>query len=291
MRVKNLLGDEGKLEDDYWLPAAGMVFHLGPDMKVRLNYGKTRTRPIFREKAPYPNENYALGLIESGNPDLRTTSIDNYDLRWEWFTGPGEVLSASFFWKDLQDPIEKHFVQGRYNGEITWGNVPRGRIIGLEAEVQKRLDFIGKPFQGLSVGANFTRLWSEMDFDSTALINRGEGMEKTHPVQGAADYVLNANIQYSNESAGLSAAVFLCLIGPRIAFLPTDATPPAVDYTRANLNCTLEKKFGSRLSVKATGKNLLNPEYKTGHQFKDVDYYREKYYKGITVSLSAGLRF
>lgn len=290
MHIENLIAQEGNLREHYWLPAAGLIFHLGSDMKVRLNYGKTRTRPIFREKAPYPNENYALGLIESGNPDLKTTSIDNYDLRWEWFTGPGEVLTAGLFVKVLHDPIEKSFVLGTSNGEMTWQNVPHAQVIGIEAEVQKKLDFIANAFRDFSMGLNFTKLWTEMDFDSAALITRGD-MDKTHPVVGAADFIVNSNFQYSNEDLGLSAAVFFWLIGPRIAFIPSEGTPPAVDFARSNLNCTVEKKIIPRLSVKVTGKNLLNQEYRAGHEFKGARYYRNRYTKGAGVSLSVKLQF
>ena len=76
--------------------ALSSVYELKEDMNLRLAYGKTLARPTFREIALVPVFDFMGGDILIGNPDLEVTSIDNYDLRWEWFPEAGEVLAAVF---------------------------------------------------------------------------------------------------------------------------------------------------------------------------------------------------
>ncbi|HBX66917.1 MAG TPA: hypothetical protein DEG32_12480, partial [Balneolaceae bacterium] len=71
------------------------------NMNIRVAYTKTVARPTFRELAPYITFDFVGGLLFQGNENLKRTLITNYDLRWELFTGPGEILAVSGFYKEL----------------------------------------------------------------------------------------------------------------------------------------------------------------------------------------------
>ena len=92
--------DPGKLNVDDWLPSVNLVYQLMPNMNARAAFGKTLARPLFREKAPgYVSFDFVGGFLFIGNGELQRTLIDNYDLRWEWFTRPGEIIAVSGFYK------------------------------------------------------------------------------------------------------------------------------------------------------------------------------------------------
>ncbi|MCB0293904.1 MAG: TonB-dependent receptor, partial [Calditrichaeota bacterium] len=115
----------GQLSNDDWLPSANLVYQLGQNMNLRAAYGKTLARPLFREKAPgYASFDFVGGFTFIGNGDLKRTLIDNYDLRWEWFSRPGEILALSGFHKRFQNPIERVLLHD--NGEIQYQNVAEG---------------------------------------------------------------------------------------------------------------------------------------------------------------------
>jgi outer membrane receptor protein involved in Fe transport len=89
------------------LPSGNLKWALRDNMNLRLAYGRTIARPTFREFAPFESFQFVGDYIERGNPDLTRTRVDNFDLRWEWFVQPGELLSASVFYKDFTDPIRR----------------------------------------------------------------------------------------------------------------------------------------------------------------------------------------
>ena len=84
-----------------WLPGGG------ESQQIRLGYSRTLNRPDLKElsAAPYidPEERYTV----VGNPDLMVASIDNIDLRWEYYFDNVSNIQLALFHKRFQDPIER----------------------------------------------------------------------------------------------------------------------------------------------------------------------------------------
>ena len=77
---------------------------------LRFAFSQTVNRPDFRELAPFKYTHIAGGFAVTGNPDLVSADISSYDLRWEWFPSSDEVIAASVFYKDFDNPIENVLV-------------------------------------------------------------------------------------------------------------------------------------------------------------------------------------
>ena len=88
------------------LPAINMVYELTNSMNLRFSASQTLTRPSLREYAPFSFYDFFFQGEVTGNPNLKRALIQNYDIRWEMFPNPGEVISASFFYKSFKDAIE-----------------------------------------------------------------------------------------------------------------------------------------------------------------------------------------
>ncbi|MDX1748455.1 MAG: TonB-dependent receptor, partial [Halobacteriales archaeon] len=95
------------LDDVDILPGINLVYGLTNEMNVRGSFSRTVNRPEFRELSPFEFTDVVGGRAIVGNPNLKRATIDNFDLRWEWFTGPGEVVAVSVFHKEFTDPIER----------------------------------------------------------------------------------------------------------------------------------------------------------------------------------------
>ncbi len=100
------------------LPSLNLVYALSDRTNLRAAYGRTLARPSFRELAPYAVFELRTNRVFLGNPDLRRTLVDNADLRFEWFSRPGEILAASVYYKRFQDPIELTYNVQAVNAEI-----------------------------------------------------------------------------------------------------------------------------------------------------------------------------
>ena len=94
------------------LPALTSSLDIGneqaPDsMKIRAGYGKTVSRPDFRELSPATFNDVTGGRQVFGNPDLERAQIDNFDLRWEWYPQAGESLSVGAFTRSFINRLSR----------------------------------------------------------------------------------------------------------------------------------------------------------------------------------------
>ncbi|HET6348272.1 MAG TPA: carboxypeptidase regulatory-like domain-containing protein, partial [Candidatus Krumholzibacteria bacterium] len=92
--------------DTDWLPSGNLTCEVTRTSNIRLGYFKSVNRPEFREQANVAYLDFDQNQTVLGNPDLQRATIKNYDARVEWFPAPGEVVAASYFYKDLTDAIE-----------------------------------------------------------------------------------------------------------------------------------------------------------------------------------------
>lgn len=165
---KDLTKESGDLSTDDVLPSVNLVYQIGENMNIRGAYGRTLARPTFRELAPFASFDFLGDFIFIGNPNLERTLIDNFDLRWEWFSRPGEIFAASGFYKNFENPIERAIVSQNNQGQFQ--NVNSARVMGLEFELRKRLDQIHPALSNFQLGGNFSLIDSEVDIPQKELL-------------------------------------------------------------------------------------------------------------------------
>ena len=277
----------GQLSNDDWLPSANLVYQLGQNMNLRAAYGKTLARPLFREKAPgYASFDFVGGFTFIGNGDLKRTLIDNYDLRWEWFSRPGEILALSGFHKRFQNPIERVLLHD--NGEIQYQNVAEGTVSGLELEARKRLDVIHSLLGNFQIGGNLSVVRSEVNISEDEL----ERIRYYHPeakdtreLQGQSPYIVNLELAYDNYKTGTSAGIFYNVFGERLSEVSLGGTPNVFEQPRPELNLTLSQRVLPGLNAKFAAKNLLDSSVRKTHEFKGTEYVFRSYQTGRVYSL------
>src|SRR5678815_3240687 len=77
------------------LPSLAINYALARDQNLRFSASRTLSRPEYREITDVQSFNPIDGTFLFGNTGLRRATIQNYDVRWEWFPRAGEVLSLS----------------------------------------------------------------------------------------------------------------------------------------------------------------------------------------------------
>ena len=90
-----------------YLPALNLIYKMNETTNIRASASQTLTRPTFRELAPFEFYNFNDLVNVRGNTKLNRSQVENYDLRFETFMGPGEVFSVSGFYKNFRNPIEE----------------------------------------------------------------------------------------------------------------------------------------------------------------------------------------
>ena len=275
-----------RLENNDLLPSVNAVYQLRENMNIRAAYSQTVARPTFRELAPYESFNFIGGFVWVGNDSLQRTLTHNYDLRWEWFTRPGEILAASVFYKSFRNPIERIIVTG--NGQIQYQNVPKSRVYGAEFEFRKNLDGLASWLSQFQIGANLTLVNSEVSIPESEMIYvRAVDPDASNerPLQGQSPYVFNIDVSYDNQTSGSSANLHYNLFGRRLSMVSLYGTPDVYEESRGVLDFSMSQRVFGGVSLKLGVKNILNSEVAQAHTYKGEKYYYGRYTPGRSFSL------
>jgi outer membrane cobalamin receptor len=287
--ITGLFTNDVSLIEQALLPSAGVIHALTPKMNLRLNYSQTLARPSFREAAAYFSYDPVINDYVEGNPRLQTTAVDNYDIRWEWFPRPGELVSLSLFYKDLASAIERGDIK-QEGDVITWFNRDRADIYGVEFETRKRLDVIG--LDRLSLGGNVSFITSEARLTPTELKNKQAffpNVSPTRPLYDQSDYVLNVDVTYDNTRSGTAASFIYNLAGPRIAITKLN-TEDVYEQPAPTLDIVVSQRLSKRATLKFMAKNLLEPNIERTYGKEGLLLY-DSYSRGQTFSLSLTVNF
>lgn len=280
------------------LPSANFAYNVNSKQLLRLSYGRTLNRPEFREMAPFAFYDFNYNLVKKGSDSLRTPTIDNLDLRWEFYPSPTEMVSVAFFHKGFTDPIETLFVPGGGSGGIktfTFGNAKYARSTGLEIEARRSLmGMVASPvLERLSVVFNASLIASKVNLGRESL-----GQSNERPLQGQSPYIVNAGLYYNDMDNGLQFSALYNVIGPRIFIIGFDAYPDIYEMPRNLLEVTstirLSQKFDMRIGIG----DLLNQPHlllqdanKDGHLDRNNDQVIQRYRSGRTVLLGLNFHF
>ena len=282
---------EGQLNTYDVLPSVNFVYELKSSMNIRAAYGRTIARPTFREMAPYASFDFWGDFIFLGNENLKSTLIDNYDLRWEWFVRPGELYAVSAFVKNFDEPIER--VIENINGEIRFRNVDAAHVRGLEFEVRKQLDTVSRSLKNFQFGGNLSLVYSKVDISAEELETIrafDPNASSTREFQGQSPYIVNVDLTYDNQEKGITTSLYYNVFGRRLAEVSLGGTPDVYEEPFHMLNLSLSKQLTRRFSLKASGSNLLNSKESKVHTYNSVDYVYSEYRKGRSFSFGVNYK-
>ncbi len=153
------------MDDLNFFPSINLIFNIKDQQNARFSYSKTIARPSFKEMSfaqildplviELSMEGYFLTQMWDGN--LRSTLIDNLDLRWEMYLKRNAIVFSRNFFKSFQDPIEIVRISvAQTTNEFQPRNVGDSEAYGAEVEFRKSLDFITPRLSMFSLSGNFT---------------------------------------------------------------------------------------------------------------------------------------
>jgi outer membrane receptor protein involved in Fe transport len=265
------------------LPAFNVTVELVKDLQLRLGFSQTVSRPEFRELAEFEFTDVAGGFAARGNPDLERATIDNFDLRLEYYPEPGDVLSASVFFKQFDQPIEQVILPTSSSLLTTWQNADSADLIGFEVEGRKNLGFIAEALRGFTLVGNLAILETEVTLaDDQISVQTND----QRPLQGQPEYILNLGLFYEIKEAGLSVAALANTFGERISAVGAFGVPDEEEQSRWTVDLSISKRVGKG-SLKLSVENLLDEKF----EFKQGDITTREFKKGFSVGLSYSISF
>jgi outer membrane receptor protein involved in Fe transport len=280
-------------------------------MNLRFAFSQTVSRPEFRELTPTRLPTLPGERILQGNPDLVSAKITNYDLRWEWFFNPLELVSVSFFFKDLTDPIELVTAVETSNLLDVYVNSDSATVWGFEFEGRKNFDFAVpyarqvswlKPYASKLADVSFLLNASVIESTVSDQFRPPEGIvivpiQDTRALQGQSPYVINATLEYEHARWGIFRLLYNT-IGPTIVAAGTDVQPETeggilpdiISERRDQLDFVWLlpiDTFGMPATMKLAAENILNDDFLE----TQGDGITNRYRTGVTFSVGVSYSF
>ena len=243
----------GSIEQWDVLPSVNLILKLRGEertpVNLRLSYFRSLSRPSFREFSVVQYYDYLLQAPVYGNPDLRMTSVDNFDVRLERFFKNGDNVSVSGFYKSFRDHIE---LLQTAQGGFTWRNADRSEVLGLELEGKFRV------VRNLEWRGNLTLMNSRSEL--TTFLN-DEVVEYETPMFGQAPFIVNTTLSYGLDSLRMNISVSYNVQGPKLAVTNAELDPNGIrayEMPRHLIDITVNKRFGEHWNVALRARDLLN---------------------------------
>ncbi len=276
----------GAIDVNDLLPSANLIFSLNENMNLRASFSRTLARPNLREIANFSSFDPLTKSTISGNPQLDRTNISNYDLRWEWFLSPGELISVSGYYKDFTNPITVFYLRSP-NPTLQFTNVASAKLYGIEIEVRKNLGFVSSTLNNFSLNTNVSLIEASTDVrEASSTTTRSE-----RPFEGQAPVVFNGALVYGSSKRDLEATLSLNYIGDRLKLFGRDNTPDVFDRGRTQLDFAISKTWND-FAARITAGNLLNAAYVLSSEYEGQEYIYESFRRGTNfgINLSYTLR-
>ena len=261
------------------LPSVNLIYSLTNKVNFRLSASKTVSRPEFRELAPFSFYNFLNDNLTSGDPTLKRASINNYDARFEFFPGAGQIFSVSAFYKQFTNPIEMILRTGTSGTpELYYDNVGNTKNYGAEFEYRMNLGFLNSKdsisfLKDITLYANASIIRSSVDLSMYA--GQAEYTNSARPLQGQSPYIINAGIYYSAPK-DVNFSLSYNLVGQRIAIAGSIQEPSVWENGRNVIDFQISKMFKKKLELKLNVKDLLAQDL---IYFQDINK-NKKYDKG-----------
>lgn len=257
----SLVPVEARLQTVDVLPSALLSWGLGPKdnpdkMIVRLGYGRTVSRPEFRELSDVPYTDFRTNTLFFGNPNLKRARIDNLDLRWEWYPDQGYSVSVAAFYKHMDDPIEAvASPAATSNLASTFANADSATNVGGELEFRTNLDWMHPKLKDVYVAGNASWIYSRV-----TVPEGGNDTSDVRPLQGQSPWVVNAQLGYDNPelAEGVNIALIYNVFGPRILDVGQAGIPDTYELPVHRLDLVGTIGVGEGWQLQVRGTNLLD---------------------------------
>lgn len=144
---------------------------------IRVSYAQTLARPDFLFITPRSQIDDNNSIINTGNPALQYAKAKNYDLLFSAYKGTLGLVTVGFFYKQIENlfyPWRTNLFDQEIATEAGWAdfkgyelrsytNSAESSVYGMEVDLQSSLNFLPKPFNGLVLNVNYSRLFSQTE--------------------------------------------------------------------------------------------------------------------------------
>ncbi len=245
-------------------PTAQFKYAANDRLQVRLTYSTGIARPGFSQAGGFAGVDFSTAprpVYTSGNPNLKPTTGNNFDLDVEYYMPSGGILQIGAFDKEFQNYIFKHsrinvsdpIFQGQLGDIATFAN-ESAYARGIEAAYHQKFTMLPGLLGGLGLDANITLVKSSfLEYDSTV---SADGRNHYGSLPGTSN--LTWNLAGFYEAHGLELRLSTEYVSHSLFGLNGDRSLDTIQDNKLNLDFTSSYRVNSHWTGYFNVKNLLN---------------------------------
>ena len=269
---------------DNFFPTVQLRYAFTDNLIGRANWSTAIGRPGFSQVTATQTVNFSTGAVTQGNPDLKPTTGNNYDVSLEYYMPHGGILSVGAFDKEFSNYVVATTTTGTFPGIqgnatfATYSNLSSAWARGFEINYRQQMTFLPGALSGLGLGGNFT-------YVSSRGARRG-GVNET--LANTAPRIFNLEAFYKYGPVSLS--FFGNYQGRTMTSL--GSTPALDNYVQSFLNFDVDARYAitKRVTVFFQGRNVTQEdqvatEGKSRSRFTEIQKFGASYLFGIDLKL------
>jgi outer membrane receptor protein involved in Fe transport len=296
------------IDNDYWLPAATLTYQITPEMQLRLNASKTIARPQFRELIFQRYFDPDSNRLFNGNPSLTDSTLQNAEVRYEWYFAREQRLSLAGFYKKIDRPIEA-FVSLDGNTAITsFANAPTATLYGGEFEVQKYFDleditdakFLASRRIVAIVNYTYTKSKIKVGADDQVAVFAQSSTRALDyfrdgsPLTGQSDHLVNLQLGLEDKDKLSQQTILLTYASDRVTSRGAALQPDIKEKPGIRLDFVARegvKIAGVEAEISFEARNLTGTKYQEFQRSGDNVVFSNLYKLGTSVELGVNFKF
>jgi len=267
------------------LPSLQLKYKLTGNSNIRASYFKSISRPALYELVPTPT--FGQSTDVTGNPNVKHTTADNFDLRYELFPRNEEQFFIGGFYKNITNPIE--FALDNLSGgqaNTSPQNFGTAHVTGAEVVYSR---FFGK----LGISGNYTYTYSRINTTKVYTSTDGNGVTTSVPrlqsrsMQGQTGDVVNLSLLYKNDKQRTFFQLAYTYTSKTLSFVYPNYGYDYYQQPQSFLSLSGEKQVQRHFVITAKVNNLLNTPttIKIGDLLQSKDLYNLSFNVGFRYSL------
>jgi len=270
-------------------PSVQAKYELSKDTFVRTAFSSTIARPGFNQINPSVSVDPGGPTVSAGNPNLKPTYANSFDISWEKYLPSAGIVSIGFFDKELSNYIANNISyatfpnSGLYAGlgggltqVVSYTNISNSYARGLELNYEQKLKEWAAAADGWGIGANYTFVNSKFE------IRPGESSLLPSTSQRTA----NATVYYENN--GLNLRIGAYYVSRNLFGIGGDASSDVFCEPRFSVDFGGSYALNKQVSVYFNAKNMTNTPlvYSQGTADRVIqrEFYGATYQTGVNLS-------
>ena len=274
-------------------PTVQLRYDVSRRLVARLTYSTGIARPGFNQVAASSSVDLSQDpvLISRGNPNLKPTTGDNFDLSIEYYLPNAGIVQIAAFDKQFSNYIVPRIQNNVLTDPLSPGvaadvttylNIPSAYARGLTLAYKQTFVWLPKPFDGFGVEGNFTYVDSRiLEYDAATSLS---GKTEYGLLPGTSPVTWNLSAFY--EAHGVETRLSAEYVSHSLFGLGGDKALDTLQDSRFLLDLTSSYRIDRHWTIYFNAKNLTNQPLRYYEGSPDRPIQREFY----DITIEGGVR-